>query len=169
MLRDGNARPGSLRPPAGGAITSAARRGTGLGDDARHAFVDLVARRIGRHRQLRQPLLPRARQQAGAARRRPRQPRKALGDLQWRAGGLESAAGMACLAAPYVGRAAAARPAALPLGEAVSTEYDRHAQCLLSAGLDPAWRPPAPRHRGLRAVDTRMRRVDTRMRRLNEP
>src|SRR5438270_1288872 len=33
----------------------------GWSDDARHAFVDLVARRIGRHRHLRQPLLPRAR------------------------------------------------------------------------------------------------------------
>ena len=70
--------------------------------------------------------------QAAAARRRPVQPRAALGHLQRRAGGLEGAVGMACLAAPH-GRRGAAAAAALCLGKAAPAEHDRHA-----AGLSPA-------------------------------
>src|ERR1700759_141534 len=133
--------------------------GYGWKDDARHAFVDLVAGRVGRRRQLRQPLLPRTRGQAFAARRRPVQPREAVGHLRRRAGGVEGAPGMACLAAPYRERVAARRPAPPSLGDTAPAEHDRHALRLLPAGLDPARRPPAPRHRGLRALDPRMTRL----------
>src|SRR5215469_11758411 len=119
----------------------------------------MVTGRVRWDRPLRQPLLPRKRLAAGAAWRRARQPREALGDLQWRAGGVQGATRMARLAAPYGRRAAASRPAALSVGKTAPAQYDRHTFCLLSARLDPARRPPRPRHRRLRALDPRVGRL----------
>src|SRR5438045_4355431 len=111
------------------------------GRNARHTNSDLAARRAGGHRPLRQPLLSAQGRQAAAARRRPLQPRAALGHLQWRAGGFESAAGMAWLAAPHGQRGAAAAPA-LFLGKAAPAELDRNAASLPPAGLGAARRAP---------------------------
>src|SRR5207248_545173 len=58
--------PANCMCAASGAIIPRREARHGLSNDARHAFIDLVTRRVGWHRQLRQPLLPRARQQTGA-------------------------------------------------------------------------------------------------------
>src|SRR3954465_8224574 len=87
--------PRALRAADRGAIVRARATKGQYGRDARHTNSDLAARRAGGLRCLRQPLLPAEGRQAAAARRRPLQPRAALGHLQWRARGLEGAAGMA--------------------------------------------------------------------------
>src|SRR5258708_17116124 len=152
-VRSRSALPRALRAADRGAIVRAgATEGTD-GRNARHANSDLAARRAGGHRRLRQPLLPAERRQAAAPRRRPLQPRAALGHLQRRARGLEGAAGMACLAASHGQRGAAAAPAS-SLGKAAPAQPDRHAARLSPPRLRVARRPASARHRRLRAADT---------------
>src|SRR5215471_17330734 len=144
-------RPRALPAVACDAIVRAARIKVWHGRDPRDKAADLAARRARRHRRLRQPLLPAEGRQAAAARRRTLQPRAALGHLQWRARGLEGAAGMACLAAPY-GQRGPAAAAALSLGEAAPAEHDRDALGLSSAGFGLAGRTSQPCDRRLRTL-----------------
>src|SRR5205814_2757111 len=157
-VRPRSTRPGALRAADRSAIVRARATEERNGRDARHTNSDLAARRAGGLRCLRQSLLPAEGRQAAAARRRPLQPRAALGHLQWRAGGLEGAAGMACLAASHGQRGAAAAPA-LSLGEAASAEPDRDAAGLPPAGLGVARRASPTRHRRLRALDPGITRI----------